>query len=256
MEDEGRALPPGWVRQYDSQEHHQFFVDTTTDPPRSIWHHPYDDEQYMNSLSPQERQKIEGLNVPPHPGLDDESTDDEHHTSSHFAPLPPREGQATHAEPHKTLGRKIKDSLTGSTHEEREEKRRQRDLEEQRLYEQHQKFRLAMSKAEETGEPQFLGRDREGKEVFIEPSYSTAPPGGYGSGQYGYNPYTQGPYTNPNARFVRPQQPYSRPYGPGYGGGMGYGMGYGGMGYGMGGMGMGAPLMGLGGGMLIGSMLF
>lgn len=34
MEDENRELPPGWIRQYDPQEHHQFFVDTTANPPR------------------------------------------------------------------------------------------------------------------------------------------------------------------------------------------------------------------------------
>jgi len=37
MEDEHRHLPPGWVRQYDAQSHHQFFVDIKADPPRSIW---------------------------------------------------------------------------------------------------------------------------------------------------------------------------------------------------------------------------
>jgi hypothetical protein len=51
MEDEGRPLPPGWIRQYDAKESHQFFVDTNTTPPRSIWHHPYDDDQYLSTLS-------------------------------------------------------------------------------------------------------------------------------------------------------------------------------------------------------------
>ena len=56
MEDEGRPLPPGWVRQYDTNESHQFFVDTTADPPRSIWQHPYDDEQYLSTLTSEERE--------------------------------------------------------------------------------------------------------------------------------------------------------------------------------------------------------
>lgn len=36
MEDENRDLPTGWVRTYDPKNSHQFFVDTTSNPPRSI----------------------------------------------------------------------------------------------------------------------------------------------------------------------------------------------------------------------------
>ena len=50
MEDEQRPLPPGWVRTFDPESHHQFFVDTKADPPRSIWTHPYDDEQFLSTL--------------------------------------------------------------------------------------------------------------------------------------------------------------------------------------------------------------
>src|SRR6202044_1900790 len=42
MEDEGRPLPYGWIRQLDAKTHHQFFVDTNVEPPPSIWHHPHD----------------------------------------------------------------------------------------------------------------------------------------------------------------------------------------------------------------------
>ena len=108
----------------------------------------------------------------------------------------------------------------------------------------------------ETGEPQLLGKDKDGKEVYIEPPNGMGMP----QGARGYNPYTQGPYANPNATFIRPDNEYSRPYGRGYGGGYGLplagglmggmlmgdmmmggmgGMGMGGMGMGMGGMGMG-----------------
>src|SRR5277367_6528247 len=65
MEDEGRPLPYGWIRQHDSKTHHQYFVDTNVEPPRSIWHHPYDDETYMSSISPEERAKIQGLHRVP-----------------------------------------------------------------------------------------------------------------------------------------------------------------------------------------------
>ncbi|CAE6517574.1 unnamed protein product [Rhizoctonia solani] len=47
MEDESRPLPKGWVRDYDHTNKHHFYVDTTTHPPRSIWVHPFEDEQFQ-----------------------------------------------------------------------------------------------------------------------------------------------------------------------------------------------------------------
>ncbi|KAJ1309746.1 hypothetical protein OPQ81_006511 [Rhizoctonia solani] len=47
MEDESRPLPKGWVRDYDHANKHHFYVDTTTKPPRSIWVHPFEDEQFQ-----------------------------------------------------------------------------------------------------------------------------------------------------------------------------------------------------------------
>jgi len=184
--------------------------------------------------------------VPTHADIEAESSDDEHH--HHDA------GVGTQEQPPKgvhKLGRRMKDKLTSSTHEEREARRREREEEERKAYAQHQHFRQLMSKAAETGVPQLLGKDRDGKDVYIEPPGG---PGGYGGGyggggygggfsgysggSYGYNPYSQGPYADPNAKFVRPPNPYARPYGYGYGGGFGL------------------PMMGLGGGLLMGSLLF
>lgn len=225
MEDEGRPLPPGWLRQYDEQNHHQYFVDTNRDPPRSIWHHPYDDEEYMNSLNPQERARIQALNK--HPSQADieaeSSADDEDHhhaapTNTHASGASgPSAAPESDAKP--SFGRKMKDKLTGSTHEQREAARRQRAIAEQQAYERHRKLREAMVKAMQTGEPQLVGKDHNGRDLYIEPPQQQSydmPPGGYG-----YNPYRQGPYANPNARYVRPAYPYGRPYGRGYGGGYG-----------------------------------
>lgn len=242
MEDEGRPLPQGWVRQYDPEYHHQFFVDTTRDPPRSIWHHPYDDDEYMSTLDPKERQRIQGsLRVPSRDDIAAESSDEDHDER------PPSRTGATHA-PASTsssqqpsggaskLGRKLKDKLTNTTHEQREEQRRQRAIAEQEAYEQHRKLRAAMVEAMRSGQPQLVGKDRNGKDVYIEPPPTASMGlGGYGRG---YNPYSHGIYGNPNARFLRPANPYQRPYGRGYGGG--YGL----------------PLAGgLMGGMLMGSMM-
>lgn len=241
MEDEGRPLPKGWVRQYDDQSHHQFFVDTASNPPRSIWHHPYDDEDYLSTQSSEERERIQELSKVPTPAdLVAESSDEEDHGHE----LPPRPGKqsATSQSGEKIggvhrLGRRMKDKVTSTTHEQREAERKQRAERERQEYERHQTYRRAMSQAMQTGQPQYLGKDHQGKDVYI------APPEGMDAGYSTYNgrmvnPYAQGPYTNPNARFIRPQVGYQRPYGYGYGGG--YGL----------------PLAGgLAGGMLLGGML-
>lgn len=245
MEDEARPLPEGWIRQYDSKEHHQFFVDTTVDPPRSIWKHPYDDERYLASLPEEERTLIQmRFHQPSEADLRAEATDDEdgEHahanagtTSSSSAQLPPRP-EAAPKGIHK-FGRKMKDKLTSSTHEERERERANRAQEERAAYERHQKIRAAMAKAMETGQPQLLGKDKNGKDVYIEPPAVDPGYGGYGGGfgggyggsayggrypgGYGYNPYQTGIYATPNARYIRPAQPYNRGYGAGYGGGLG-----------------------------------
>lgn len=254
MEDEARELPEGWVRQFDDKEHHQFFVDTTVDPPRSIWSHPYDDETYMKSLSSEERQRVRGLHrIPTEADLRVESSDEDepgHHHSNDYASgtLPPRP-QPQPKGIHK-FGRKMKDKMTNSTHEERETERRHRAEEEEKAYKLHQHIRQAMSKAIQTGQPQLIGKDKDGKDVYVEPPmmqnhYPGMYGGGYGGGYnagYGMgsaaDPYRTGVYSTPNARYVRPPGAYSRPYGSGYGGGMGL------------------PLAaGLGGGMLFGGIL-
>ncbi|KAI6711332.1 hypothetical protein JHW43_006162 [Diplocarpon mali] len=246
MEDEARDLPHGWTRQYDQSSHHQFFVNTLSHPPRSIWHHPYDDDEYLASLTPEERARVQGLHrVPSEADIRAESSDEEDHDDDH-ATLPPR-GESAGAEDspkgvHK-LGRKMKDKLTASTHTEREASRRQRAQEEAAAYERHQHIRRQMSRALETGEPQLLGKDRNGKDVYIEPPQMPRGYAGYGAGGYGYNPYMQGPFGMGmgvgGVRYARPAGPYARPYGGGYGGGLG------------------APLLGgLAGGALLGGLLF
>ena len=226
MEDEGRPLPYGWIRQYDPENNHQFFVNTNVESPTSIWHHPYDDEEYMSSLDPAERKRIQGMHrVPSEADIAAESSDDDdgqHHphskqTNVGAGTLPPRPSGPDHPGGVTKWGRRMKDKMTGTTHEQRERQRIQRAEEEQRTYQRHMELRQAMSRAAQTGQPQFIGKDRNGKDVYIEPPQGAGPP----QGAYGYNPYQQGPYANPNATFIRPQYPYSRPYGGGYGGGFG-----------------------------------
>nr|POE64870.1 hypothetical protein CFP56_69562 [Quercus suber] len=256
MEDEQRPLPKGWVRTYDPTSNHQFFVDTTADPPRSTWHHPYDDDEYLSTLSGEERERIEQESLGRgHPisnadiiahHTDEEDEDDQPHHSmpSRNAELPPRPSAGAGAASDKgkgkqTFGRKLKDRVTGTTHEERARERARRDEEERNMYEQHLRIRAAMSKAAQTGQPQLLGKDRNGKDVYVEPPAFAGGAGMYRGGGYGFNPYGSGLYAPPNAMYMRPRGAYGRPYGGGFGGGYGMPLAVGG---------------GLMGGLLLGSM--
>lgn len=253
MEDMLRPLPHGWIRQYDPSTHHNFFVDTLAKPPRSIWIHPFDDEQYQREHPDEvrkERERIEKEHIV-HADTDDE--DDHHHPSSskqHTSAVGSGSGSgsgsgagagAAETQPKgmKKFGRTLKDKLTHTTHAEREAKRKAQKEAEQRAYEQHQAIRRALMTATQTGQPQLVGKDKQGREIYAQPP----PPGAYGYGAtLGYGPYQtmDGPY-GAYGPYSRPMGPYSRPY---YGGGM-----YGG--------GMGMPILGgLAGGMLLGGLLF
>nr|POE93253.1 hypothetical protein CFP56_19265 [Quercus suber] len=252
MEDEQRPLPKGWVRTYDPTSNHQFFVNTAVDPPRSTWHHPYDDEEYLSTLSSEERERIEHESLGRgHPvskadiiahHTDDEDEDEHAHHAmpAKNAELPSRPITAgDKGKGKQTFGRKLKDRVTGTTHEERARERALRDEEERKMYEQHLRFRQAMSKAAQTGQPQLLGKDRNGKDVYVEPPAYNGGAGLYGNRGYGYSPYGSGMYA-PSGRYMPPQGPYGRPYGGGFGGGYGMPLAIGG---------------GLMGGLLLGDML-
>ncbi|TKY90331.1 hypothetical protein EX895_000329 [Sporisorium graminicola] len=243
MEDMLRPLPKGWIRQYDPSTHHNFFVDALANPPRSIWVHPFDDAQYQREHPDEvrkERERIEREHIV-HADTDDED-DDHHHRSSSSKQHQSTSSAAaatssSQAQPKgmKKFGRSLKDKLTNTTHAEREAKRQAQREAEQRAYQQHQAIRQALMTATRTGQPQLVGRDKQGREIFAQPP----PPGAYGYGAtLGYGPYQtlDGPY-GAYGPYGRPMGPYSRPYG--------------------GGMGMGMPILGgLAGGMLLGGLLF
>ncbi|KAK1830819.1 hypothetical protein QBC39DRAFT_259865 [Podospora conica] len=231
MEDELRPLPPGWVRTYDPETEHQFFVDTRRDPPRSIWVHPYDDDEYLASLPAEERARVKHVRVRPStPDAAMHDTTDEEH-----------EHDAAPQQPKRKLGRKLKDTITGTTHEQRARERAEREAREREAYAQHQRFRRGMQESARTGRPQFIGTDKSGDDVYLEPA-GRGFPGVAAVRRLG--PYLEevqyrsGMTPGPPGRYVRPagdmygmQQPgfgfarpglvYGRPRGYGYGGGMG-----------------------------------
>lgn len=244
MEDMLRPLPKGWIRQFDPSSSHNFFVDTLAKPPRSIWVHPFDDPQFQQEHPDEirrERERLEHERMV-HADTDDEDEDHHQHSSSskdhhgHHDGSTAGAGASTSTQPKglKKFGRSLKDKMTNSTHEEREAKRKAQREAERRAMEQHQMIRQALMTATQTGQPQLVGRDKQGREIFAQPP----PPGAYGYGAtLGYGPYQtmDGPY-GAYGPYARPMGPYSRPYG---GGGMGF------------------PILGgLAGGMLLGGLLF
>ncbi|KAK3307825.1 uncharacterized protein B0T15DRAFT_409892 [Chaetomium strumarium] len=269
MEDELRPLPAGWVRDFDPETQHQFFVDTTATPPRSIWQHPYDDDVYLNSLPAPERERIlatghSATEMHRRPSTadivaedSDTDDDDDPFSSASAAALPPRPKKKEDND-RRSLGRRLKDHLTGTTHEERARERERRARAEEELYRQHQALRRAMREAMRTGQPQPLGRDesRGGEEVFIEPPgvrfpgvvevrrvspfvsevvYDERRPagrylrteglyGGGGGGGLGFGGgemYGGGGYPYGGGGWQRPGVAYCRVPGRGYGGGLG-----------------------------------
>ncbi|KAG8870708.1 hypothetical protein FRB98_001386 [Tulasnella sp. 332] len=65
IEDESRPLPEGWIRQLDPSSDHHFYVDTQTNPPRSIWVHPFEDPEWQQAHA--SRQLPPDQKGPPHP---------------------------------------------------------------------------------------------------------------------------------------------------------------------------------------------
>ena len=223
MADESRPLPEGWVLTYNPESEHQFFVDTTSDPPRSIWHHPYDDEKYLATLSSAEREKIGRPSkttdtkntIGEHTAFQDRSFEPGLSSQDNANYLPPRP-TGTQSQGLQKYSRKLVDRLTHTTHNEREQHRQMREQEQRNVYDQNLRMRQAFARATETGEPQYIGKDQTGRDVYLEPPY-----GPTSNGAQGNSPYTQGPYANPNARFLKPAGPYNRPRGSGTGRGYG-----------------------------------
>ncbi|KZT05979.1 uncharacterized protein LAESUDRAFT_813206 [Laetiporus sulphureus 93-53] len=61
-------LPEGWVQDYDQRANHPFWVDTRANPPRSIWVHPYEDEQFLRE-HPDIRDRLAAASASANPNL-------------------------------------------------------------------------------------------------------------------------------------------------------------------------------------------
>ncbi|EMD42165.1 hypothetical protein CERSUDRAFT_70547 [Gelatoporia subvermispora B] len=252
-------LPDGWVQEFDPNNNHPFWVDTRANPPRSIWVHPYEDEQFLKE-HPDIRDKLAQLrakgagpddNPPPYSPRRHSYSG----TSSNSRLNVPRPGgandrNATSHPPSPAPGAsakqrgffgKLKDKAIG-TKEEREAAQR----EQERVMQEVAQQRAQQRRQQRVSAP-----------GYAVPGPSYRPSYGAPVGSPGRTRYTTR-YGSGLGGFGR-NCGYGGGYG-GYGGGYGYGDGYGRSGFGGGGLGgrsgfggVGLPLLGgMAGGLLLG----
>ncbi|EIW64368.1 uncharacterized protein TRAVEDRAFT_55308 [Trametes versicolor FP-101664 SS1] len=259
MSYENDPLPDGWIREYDPTTKHPFWVHTKAKPPRSIWVHPYEDEQFLREHPDirdrlaRERDGGTPSEAPPPytPRRHSYSGHVNANTSGSHLNVPQVDRRDTRSQPgtpvvgshDRGFFGKLKDKAIG-TKEEREAKRRQEMREEEEYAKRvaEQRRRLQQQRAQQRVSSPIGG------------------PSGYGQRVTYSRPMYAAPLGDPWSR-------RGGGFGGGYGGlgGMGYGRsgfggsGFGGSGYGRRsgfGGGLGMPLLaGAAGGLLLGDIL-
>ncbi|KAG0696031.1 hypothetical protein DFH29DRAFT_952879 [Suillus ampliporus] len=233
-------LPAGWIQEYDPQQKHPFWVDTRAKPPRAIWVHPYEDEEFL-SENPDIRAKVEKLQGAPL--VDPPPYEKRRHSfsggepdvpfrndtkSSSSAVTPPIDER--HEEHKRGMFGKLKDKAIG-TKEEREAHKKQKAEERAR---------------EEEALREARKRNLEERAAYMR-QHGAYPP--YG----GYPGYSNAGYSNAGYSGAGYGQ-YGPPVGDPYAYNDRRRMGRGGGGFGGGGMAL--PLLGgLAGGLLLGDLL-
>lgn len=178
---EDRPLPQGWVRQFSPDHSRWYYVDTDANKGggRSTWNHPLFDELYLSSLDPAERTCVEwdnklftlrqlGINVAL--ASEPESVRDAREVLQHQGAV------ADSAEPvrgFRKMGRRLKDGMTKSTHAEREEKRKGKKKRHDIFVNAQARLSRAFAQSRETGIPQFVQQDVDGRDVVVLPPRPT-----------------------------------------------------------------------------------
>ncbi|KAF8481077.1 hypothetical protein DFH94DRAFT_737849 [Russula ochroleuca] len=241
MSSEELPLPYGWVQEFDPNTNHPFWVDTKADPPRAIWTHPYDDDQYLQE-HPEVREKVSSAKQ--QESKDSPSSKPRRHSfngqdSGSMVPNDDEASPNSKGKGKRGFFGKLKDKAIG-TKEERDAYKREQE-------------RIEMERRQRHAEMITAQRARYAQEqaLYNQGQYRGGPLGG--SSRQRYGPPAGNPYT----------------YGPEYGSGYGYGYGYddyggyggggnrrGRRGMGGGGLGGGLPILGaLAGGLLLGDIL-
>lgn len=170
---------------------------------------PYDEEEYLDRLDETERERVQDLNRAA--GRRDSRRASTLTSNSTGSP------EITRPSGSRSVGSKLMDRLTKTTHEQRAEKRRSIADQERKSCQMHD----AMMRAWKTGQPEFARRDENGKDIYALPPGDNIIKDGPGAKHEAWG--------NPNAVFVKPKSltpnankngyagPYSRPMN--YGGG-------------------------------------
>ncbi|KIJ68595.1 hypothetical protein HYDPIDRAFT_106804 [Hydnomerulius pinastri MD-312] len=244
-------LPDGWIQEFDSSHNHPYWVDTKADPPRAIWVHPYEDEQFLND-HPDIQAKIEKfagsslLEPPPytadtrrHSYSGGEASSSKPHDSSPVTSdaVSSHDGDSNSSKEKKRgMFGKLKDKAIGSKAEREEHKRVKA---EQIALMEEQMRQERMRNLEERA----AYMRQHGGYAPYHPSY-----GGFRAGYPGYSSYggLYGPPVGAPSGFGGPGGFYGGPTGR-FGGPSG--------GFGGAGAGAGMLLGGLAGGLLLGDMI-
>ncbi|KAF8846246.1 hypothetical protein BDN67DRAFT_28477 [Paxillus ammoniavirescens] len=146
-------LPDGWIQQYDTNHMHHYWVDTKAIPPRAIWTHPYEDDQFLDE-HPEIKAKVDSLsglnNTEPPPYDSDvrgqswgggEPSSSEFPKHHHTTPLDSDTTGDLSTDKKRGLFGKLKDIAMG-TKEEREEQKRIKAEQTARIEEQMRQERM------------------------------------------------------------------------------------------------------------------
>jgi len=185
-----RPLPYGWTSQVDTNSGHTFYVDTKAQPPRSIWVHPLDDEQYLRE-HPDARekhshaadQKTPQYSAPPTPSVATPGSSADR--AGYASPSGPKKKQGL-------LG-KLKDKVVG-TEEEREQEKRHKAEQKRQMMElrerRHQEMlaqQAAMYQEQQRQQQMYAQQQAQyGGPQYAPQPYGYAPPqqqrSGFGGG--------------------------------------------------------------------------
>ncbi|KAJ7071157.1 hypothetical protein C8F01DRAFT_418661 [Mycena amicta] len=162
-------LPVGWIEQVDSNSGHTFYVDTLAKPPRSIWVHPLEDEQYLRE-HPAAREKANAgpprYSAPPTPPVA---------SASNRAEYAPPTGKK------RGLFGKIRDAATGTTPEEREIEKRHKAEQRRQLMELREQRHQAALLAQQQQQAEMLRQQQmyQSQQMYYggppQPMYQAAP---------------------------------------------------------------------------------
>ncbi|KAJ7169751.1 hypothetical protein C8R46DRAFT_1089886 [Mycena filopes] len=175
-----RPLPYGWISQVDNATQTRFYVDTKATPPRSIWVHPLEDEQYLRE-HPEAREKSRP------------AADEKHYsapaTPPVSSPAASSSNRSNYAAPSgskqekRGLFGKIRDATVGTKEEREQEKRHKAEQKRQMLELRERRHQEMLAQQAAMYQQQQQQMQMHAQQYGV--------PQQYGAPQYGYAPQQQ-----------------------------------------------------------------